>query len=499
MQSKVITSSKALFYFCLSFIIGILLESVVKIPQMFVCGFLLLGIIFICLSCFLKKINFAIGFCILFLAIGVLRMQISEFNISNDQLSKLNGTKDIALTGTISSEPDVRDTFQKLKIKVGGSIVLVTTDIYPEYKYLDTIKITGNLETPTEDEEFSYKKYLMKDGIYSVMFYPKVELISEMHSHSVFTFIYEKILFLKQKIRDSIQYNFSPPESSIMEGTILGDNGAMSQDLKDKLSITGLRHIIAVSGTHVIILSSIIMSLLLALGLKRTDAFYFAITFICFYIILTGLPASGIRAGVMGGLYLLAQKLGRQSLGIRVVVMACAVILIFNPLLLFYDVGFQLSFLAVIGLIYLEPIFTKMIKVLIKDLPAQAGKAENIIKIVSATFAAQVLTIPIILYSFGNVSFISPITNLLVLPVVYWLMIFGFLSSFAGIFLPIVGWILSIPCYFLLRYFLWVIDFFSQPWAIKTFENVHWIWLVFLYLIIIFATRFLNKKFAEKF
>jgi competence protein ComEC len=330
------------------------------------------------------------------------------------------------------------------------------------------------------------------------MFYPKISQMSEVRPNT-FEWVYDKILFLKQKIRDSIQYEFSPPKSSILEGTILGDNGAMSQDLKDKLSITGLRHIIAVSGTHVIILSSIVMSLLLALGLKRTDAFYFAIAFICFYIILTGLPASGIRAGVMGGLYLLAQKLGRQSLGVRVVVMACAVMLIFNPLLLFFDVGFQLSFLAVIGLIYLEPIFTKIMKVFAKGLPAEADKAENFIKIVSATFAAQVFTIPIILYSFGNISFISPITNLLVLPIVYWLMIFGFLSAFAGIFLPIAGWILSVPCYFLLKYFLWVIDFFSQPWAIKTFENVHWTWLVFLYLIIIFATRYLNKKFVEKF
>jgi hypothetical protein len=78
-------------------------------------------------------------------------------------------------------------------------------------------------------------------------------------------------------------------------------------------------------------------------------------------------------------------------------------------------------------------------------------------------------------------------------------MIFGFLSALVGIISLQIGWILSIPCYFILKYFLWVIDFFSQPWAIKTFENVHWIWLVFLYLIIIFLTRFLNKKYIQNF
>jgi len=486
------TPSKTLFYFSLSFISGIFLQSILKIPQIFVCGILFLGIILICLSLFLKKINFVIGFCLLFLAIGILRIQISEFDIKNDKLRQFNDTGKIVLEGTIINEPDTRDTFQKLKVKINDSTILVTTNRYPEYKYLDKIKITGKLETPQETDEFSYKNYLMKDGIYFVMFYPKISKVSEVRLNT-FERGYSVLLFLKQKLRQSVQSNFSPPQSSILEGTILGDNGAMSNDLKNKLSITGLRHIIAVPGTHVVILSSIVMSLLIMVGLKRGNAFYFALAFICFYIILTGLPASGIRAGIMGGLYLLAQKLGRQSMGIRVIVLACAVMLIFNPLLLFYDVGFQLSFLAVIGLIYLEPMFTKIMKIFTKD------KAENFIKIVSSTFAAQVFTMPIILYSFGNISFVSPITNLLVLPVVYWLMIFGFLSAFVGMFSITLGWIISVPCYFVLSYFLWVVDFFSQPWAIKTIENVNWIWLIIFYIIIGFATRFLNKKFIQKF
>jgi len=518
------TPSKILFYFGLSFVAGIFLESLIKIPQIFVCGILILGIILILVSLFLSFPRLAqpklyakegkresrvnaqnsgfrvkpgmtgvLGFCILFLALGILRMQISEYNILNDKLSKYNGIGKVALTGIISGEPDVRDTFQKLRIKVGDSVVLITTDRYPEYKYLDTIKITGNLETPQETDDFSYKNYLMKDGIYSVMFYPKIELISKARNYNFFTFIYEKLLFLKQKVRESIQYNFSPPQSSILEGTILGDNGAMSNDLKNKLNITGLRHIIAVSGTHVVILSSIIMYLLIMTGLNRGNAFYFAIAFLCFYIILIGFPASGVRAGIMGGLYLLAQKLGRQSMGIRVIVLACAAMLLFNPLLLFYDVGFQLSFLAVIGLIYLDPIFTKIIKIFTKK------KAENVVKIVSTTFAAQVFTLPILIYSFGNISFVSPITNLLIAPAVSGLMISGFLTAFVGIFSTTLGWVASVPCYFILQYFLWIIDFFSQPWAQKTFENVHWAWLMILYLAIIFITRFLYKKYVQKF
>ncbi|KKP92708.1 MAG: internalization-related competence protein ComEC/Rec2 protein, partial [Parcubacteria group bacterium GW2011_GWA1_36_12] len=301
--------------------------------------------------------------------------------------------------------------------------------------------------------------------------------------------------------RESIRKNFSPPQSSILEGTILGDNGVMSQDLKNKLNITGLRHIIAVSGTHVVILSSIIMSLLLAFGFWRGQAFYLAVIFICLYIILTGLPASGIRAGIMGGIYLLAQKLGKQSAISRIIILACSLMLLFNPLLLFYDVGFQLSFLAVFGIIYFEPLIRNFFKFLIKKFSGLniKEKHENSLSLISVTLAAQIFTLPIIVFNFGNISWVSPIANILVLPIIYYLMLFGFLASLAGIFSNILGWLLSIPCYILLNYFIWVIDFFSKPWMYQAVKNVSWIWLVNSYLIISFITSFLNKKYSQRF
>jgi competence protein ComEC len=505
------SASKILFFLCISFVFGVFLESVTEIPQIFIWGILILGFSFTIFGAVVsfwprgKKLTRDIlvipGFCLLFLIIGVLRFQISEFNIKNDKLSKLNGKEKIVLSGTIYDDPDVRETFQKIKVKTGESIILITTKRYPEYNYLDKVKITGKLETPAEDFSAeggsasggSYKNYLMKDGIYSVMNFPKMEAVSQKHNHDFFSYFYEKILFCKHKIRDSIQRNFPPPQSSILEGTILGSNGAMTEDLKNKLNITGLRHVIAVSGTHVVILSSVIMSLLLAAGFARGRAFYLVIGLICIYIFLTGLPSSGVRAGIMGGLFLFAQKFGRQGTSSRIIVTACAVMVAINPLLLLYDVGFQLSFLAVMGLIYLEPFLKNLVKKITRD------KADGLASIISATFAAQIFTLPVMIYNFGNISFVSPITNLLILPIVYWLMVSGFLVAIAGIFSNILGWILSVPCYFLLSYFLWVIDFFSKPWAMKTIENVHCLWLLGMYFIIALVVAYLNVFKAKSF
>jgi competence protein ComEC len=450
------TSSKTLFFLCLSFVSGIFLESsfgiaqdkIIKTPQIFLWVFLISGIALIFIYFLSTRPGLVVGFCLLFLVMGILRMQISEFNIASDKLSKLNGKGQVVLTGIISDEPDYRDVSQKLKVKVSDSTVLVTIDRYPEYEYLDKIKLTGKLETPMVADDFNYKNYLLPEHIYSVMNFPVVELISQKHQYNIYSYLYEKILFLKQGLRQSIENNFLPPQSSILQGTILGDNGAMSQDLKDKLNITGLRHFIAISGLHIVILISIVMSFLLAVGMWRSQAFYITVIFICIYIILTGASAAALRAGIMGGTYLLAQKLGRQALNLRLVVLAAALMLLANPLLLFYDVGFQLSFLAVLGLIYFEPLVRGFLKFLLKKIfnIKITEKHENILIMVSVTIAAQIFTLPITVFNFGIISWVSPIANILILPIFYYLILFGFLSSLIGIIWSALGWILSVPC-----------------------------------------------------
>src|SRR3989344_3720124 len=488
--------SKILFFLCISFISGIFLESITRVPQVFLWAFLVFGILLIFTSFLFHRWFIIAGFCILFLIFGILRAQISEFNITNNKLSKLNGRGEIVLTGIISAEPDVRENSQKIKVLTEDSVILVTTGRYPEYKYLDEIKITGKLETPMETEDFSYKDYLQKDHIYSVMGFPKVEIIGKARG-SIVSMAYSWTLELKQKLRQRIQNNFLPPQSLILRGIILGDKSAVGQDIKDKFRITGLSHVIAVSGMHVAILSAIIMSFLLFLGLWRKQAFCGAVIFIFIYVVMIGLPSSAIRAGIMGIIYLSGQAIGRQAMSSRIVVLAGALMLLFNPLLLFYDVGFQLSFLAIMGLIYLDPLIRSFVKFLINRIFKKkiSEKYENILMMFTVTISAQIFTLPIIIYNFGTISFISPITNILVVPILYYLILFGFLSSVAGIIWGLFGWLASIPSYFLMTYFLWIIDIFSKPWAYKVISGVSWVWIFVFYAILFFGIWFLNKKY----
>lgn len=489
------TASRALFYFCISFIGGILLESFIKIPTTFLWGFLVLAVSSIAVSFFKKEVA-VVGFCLLFLVLGIARFQISEFSLAQDKISKLNDNPEkITLVGQVISEPDVRDNFQKLKLKIEGtqSVVLVTANRYPEYSYLDMIKITGKLKTPGIFEDFNYQEYLLKDGIYSVMDFPKTELVSENPKYAVFTYAYEKVLFFKAKLKDSILINFAPPHSVILEGVILGSDKNMAKDVREKLNGTGLSHLTAVSGSNVLMLSAIMMAFLLALGFWRGQAFYFSLVFIWLYIVIAGFPASGIRAAIMASIFLSAQKFGRQNTSGRVIVLAAAIMLLQNPLLLAYDIGFQLSFLAAMGIIYLKPLIDYCLAIFPKE------KFKYWTDIISITISAQVFTLPIIAYNFKNISLVAPLTNLLVIPVVDWIMVFGFLSAALGIFSNALGLIFSLPAWFLLSYFLKIMDIFYQPWVTWQVQNVSWIWIAAYYIILSVFIWWTSKKLQAKF
>lgn len=462
-----------------------------------------------------------VGFCLIFLVFGFWRIERSQFKIKNNDFVKYGFfDKNIVLTGVVVREPDVRERNIKLilakiklqtedkEIPISGKILL-NVPRYPEYKYGDLLKVRGIIQEPPVFEDFNYKDYLLKEGIFATISFPKIKLLKEDQLQGLTAQFYKGILWFKGKLRESIFQNFSPPQSLILEGIILGDNSALTPELKNKLNITGLRHVIAISGTHIVILSSILMSFSLLLGFWRGQAFYLSLIFIALYIILTGQPSSGVRAGIMGGILLLAQKLGRMNKSERTITLAGAIMLLINPLLLLKDVGFQLSFLASLGIIYLYPLlysikFTHFIPFLKfrkenRNLKFLYEKSDNFKSIMVVTISAQIFTLPILVFNFGNISLVSLITNILVLPFVSWLMIFGFLAGLLGIISGFLGWLFVFPSWILLTYFLKVMDFFSQDWAIKKIENVHWLWLIIFYFILGIIVRYFTKRARLKF
>jgi len=245
------------------------------------------------------------------------------------------------------------------------------------------------------------------------------------------------------------------------------------------LNVTGTRHIAAVSGMNITIISSLIFSFALRLGLRKNWAFYSSIGLLFLFILMIGAPASAVRAFIMAGAFLLAERLGRPRSASRAVCFAATLMLASNPLLLTKDIGFQLSFLAILGLIYLQPFFFARLRFL------PDPKILSVRTALSATLSAQVFTLPILVYNFGYISLVSPITNILIVPVLAPVTILIFIFAISGIISEPLGFLMSFPTWLSLTYIIKIIDGFSRlPFASLAVENLHWVWMPTFYLIL---------------
>ncbi len=227
------------------------------------------------------------------------------------------------------------------------------------------------------------------------------------------------------------------PQASLLNGILWGEQKAMPKDFYEALRRTGTLHVIALSGMNISILIVLMAQTTLFLGRKKSVII--SLIGIIAFIGFVGASASVVRAGIMGGLSLLAIYFGKKSWALLSLILAAGVMLIINFSWL-TNIGFQLSFLATLGII----------------LFAGEGKRENgLITDLRTTLAAQVFTLPVILYNFKQLSLVAPFTNVVVLWVVQPIMILGFfLSLLAAIFWPLaypLAWIIWVPLTFFIK------------------------------------------------
>jgi competence protein ComEC len=475
------TFPRLLFYLCLSFICGIFVASFVKVPFTFSILVLLFSLILI--SVFCKSQNLlALSLCLLFLVLGIFRYQSYFLKVKSQEIKEFIG-KEISILGVIDSEPKIGEKSIVFILKTEKGKILVKGRRYPELEYGERVKIEGILKEPEAKNSFNWKNYLLKDGILVEMDFPKIEKTGGNFGNPMKKFS----IFLKKKIEEAIKQNLPYLHSALLKSLLFGQEEEIPFEWKEKLNQTGTRHIAAVSGMNITIISSLILSFLLFLGLWRHHAFYLSIFLISFYVLMIGAPASAIRAAIMGILYLTAQYFGRISSGERPVVFAAALMLFFNPLLLRYDVGFQLSFLAILGIVYFYQFFFEKFKKLPKLIKES----------LASTLSAQIFTFPILIYNFGQISLISPLSNVLILPFLPVITILGFIFPFFGIIFEPIGYLLSFPCWLLLSYLLKVVDLCSKiPYSFLTLK-VNFLFLLISYSILISLAFHLNKKFSQ--
>ncbi|OGI16979.1 MAG: hypothetical protein A2Z52_02645 [Candidatus Moranbacteria bacterium RBG_19FT_COMBO_42_6] len=414
--------------------------------------------------------------------------RLNEINATNYNGQKFSGQ------ALIIKEPENNGKYQKIIARLAGESnlkILLNTGLYPEYKYGDEINLKCTLETPENfDEDFDYRMYLAKDGIYYVCSGPKLEIIS----HGKGNKFYSGIINVKNKFASAIDELIPTPEAGLLSGLLLGGDGKLPQSIQDNFSRTGMTHIVAVSGYNITIIAEYLMLSMLFLGFWRRQAFWFSIVGIFLFILMIGFPSSAVRAGVMGSLLLWAMKNGRLANSQNAIVASAGVMLLINPLLLRWDIGFQLSFLATLGIVYLYPLLEQYL--------VKKNKVFGLMEILGLTISAQIFVLPVILINFGNLSLISPLANVLVLPIIPLTMLMGFFAAISKLILPplaaIFSWLVFLP----LKYETEVINFLGNiSWASVRIEKFGWYIAVIWYILlarIVFILRKNKKVYAEQ-
>ena len=320
---------------------------------------------------------------------------------------------------------------------------------FPELKYGDVLKVAGVLKSIDGKGSGYYKK----EGIGALMSFPKkVEVVATGQGSSIFSALYS----IRDLIRETFERVLPGDQATLMTGLVIGKSSGFSKEFSEKLKITGTTHLVALSGYNI---STVLnwFTVLFGLFLLRKRAMWLSVFAVIAFVLMTGAEASVVRAAIMAVIVVVAKQIERpHSVGNAIVFTALVMILI-NPRVLAFDIGFQLSFTALVGIVYVKPALDVLFKRDLKRLGFLSWK-ENL----TTTFAAQIAVLPILLMNFGFVTPIGIITNVLLLTFIPPTMALGVIILITNFFSDSLAFVASIPARIFLGYELGVINLFSK-------------------------------------
>ncbi len=331
---------------------------------------------------------------------------------------------------TVERKGDIKDTYQTFDVRVDEDTLLVRVraPLYPEYRVGDRLELSGKIIAPENfvphdgKKSFDYISYLEINKVGSEVYYPKIILLDPLS-----VTLKQRLQLLHEKLISRVTAHVTEPASYLASGMLLGVSN-FSSELLETFRVTGLSHIVVLSGFNITILIVFILILLRPLPVSvRVVA---ASLTVVIFVIMVGGGSSLVRASGMAFVSLLALLFGRGYVATQALLVSLIAILLYSPMSLFYDASLHLSFLATSGIVYgyesLERVFSKW-------LPKGASE------LLSATVAAYVSTLPYILYTFGTFSLYGVISNLLVLPFVPLTMSFTVLTILMSFLHPILA------------------------------------------------------------
>lgn len=460
-------------FFIILFVAGVFVAALVLQPYRILSyGVLLAGVIISLLLVGLKKTA---------MPLILLILGMSYFWFFSSSLHNITaGCREVSITSNPESD-GITSKFAVKDLSGARAFVAVKSDL--NLQYSDKVGLCFK-EYNVISSDPSYARYLKARYLTDEYIKdPEIEFLTSGKSPLRYLYAFSA------SVSKTLGSVFIGDTGALAKGLILGGSQGFSHSFVESLRNSGTTHLVAVSGYNVSIIT-IILFQIIRQALSRRAAVITTISVLLIFCLLTGATASVLRASLMGFLYILSKTIGRRGAAANSLFVAAFLMVLINPFSI-WDVGFELSFAATLGLVVLEGplriIFSRFINV-----------PEGILTSVSSTLAAQLFTLPILLFSFGQVSLLAPVANVLILPFVPLTMLMVAITYIALKTIPVLGVFVAGLSQVLLDYIIAVIKFFGGfSFSALTIEGLNWIWLVLLILIVYLLAAAL-KKFSKR-
>jgi len=490
------SKNKAFTIYIIAFLAGLFIASYFPYDDriFFVTFLLLFSLFFIYRNNSIVKVATFSG---IFLIFGIWHFYNFMPEIGKNHISFFNN-KNVEIQGFIASYPQEKDTSKTFFIQVAkarldkewqdvnGKVYVMTSEL-KELEYGKNIKIEGLLQGIGDSEESSLAGFFASKGAYSMIIYP---VVGEQNGYSGNIF-YRYLFKLKNAFENKVEQVFIEPFSSMILGIMLGVK-KMPKEIMDIFNLVAISHIIVISGYNISIVADFFKKIFN--GFSRKLSFWIPLFAIIIFTLFVGAEPPVLRAAIMASILLFAKKEGRKANGVFMVLFAAFVMSIANPLLIRFDPSFQLSVLSTLGLVLIsDKLLGYFKKVKIPHIISEA---------LASTLAAQLFIIPIIILYFNRLSIVSPVVNILVLPIVPLIMFSTFVITLIGFIDIGVARLLSYLSSLMVSYIISLSIFFSRfkyaSISIKTPTIFIYLYYLLLALPLIFKKIILSKIKNEK-
>lgn len=426
---------------------GVLAARHLSLSPVVLYGFIAVLLCVYLMVTFLRKDSFvpALALNFIVIAIGFFLHTMQLEKIESARLLPQKEHETISFQGRIDVEPFEKGAYHQLVVKT-SSVVLdgrkqniirrilvyaktAADSVLCSNLHLGSVvAVRGILEpfpASRNPGEFDYGRYLELQEIEGVARVTEKNGIQIIDSSEGFSL---GVLFasLRRSCSGVLERYSAPEQANFLKGVLLGDRGDIAPELKQSFIDTGTIHILAVSGFNVGIIALICFSIFSLFRLPKIVIVIATAVVILAHMFLTGATASVVRATIMASVLLIGALIERKTDIYNSLSVAALIILLWDPKQLF-DVGFQLSFTAVFSIVYFYPLLVQWIK----KTPERYGKFKGIdytLKLLALSLAAQLGTIPFTAYYFGRVSVVSLVANLVVVPLVGFNTMLGFIT-----------------------------------------------------------------------